>query len=112
MDMITIDDFTRVDIRCGRIIEVQDFPEARVPSFRIKVDFGSEIGVKRSCAQLTVNYTKESLLGKLIAGVVNLPPRKIGPEISEVLIVGFPDGNGKAVLLSPDIDVDIGGKLF
>ena len=110
--MITIEDFNKIDIRCGKIIEVLEFPEARKPAYRIRIDFGSEIGVKKSCAQLTSNYKADELLGKLIAGVVNLPPRKIGPEMSEVLVLGFPDEHGHAILVSPDRNVAIGGRLF
>lgn len=110
--MATIDDFNKVDIRCGKIIEVLEFPEARKPSYRLKIDFGAEVGIKRSCAQLPTNYRAEDLLGRLIAGVVNFPPRKIGPEISEVLVLGFPDDNGHAVLVSPTREVNVGGRLF
>lgn len=110
--MATIDDFNKVDIRCGRIIEVSPFPEARKPAYKLRIDFGSEVGIKKSCAQLPANYTQDELLGKLIAGVVNFPQRKIGPEISEVLVLGFPDQHGHAVLISPSKDVAVGGRLF
>lgn len=110
--MATIDDFLKLDIRCGRIIEIKEFPEARKPSFRVKVDFGHEIGVKMSCAQLPANYSAEELIGKLIAAVVNFPPRQIGPAMSEVLILGFPDEKGDAILVSPNREVPLGGRLF
>jgi len=110
--MITIDDFFKIDIRCGRIIEVLEFSEARKPAYKIRIDFGNEIGVKKSCAQLPANYQVDQLVGKLIAGVVNLPPRMIGPETSEVLVLGFPDEQGHAILVGPDKAVAIGGKLF
>ena len=110
--MATIEEFDRVDIRCGRIIEVLPFPEARKPAYRVRIDFGSEIGIKLSCAQLPANYNEEQLVGKLIASVVNFPPRRIGPELSEVLVLGFPDDTGHAVLISPDREVPLGGKLF
>jgi tRNA-binding protein len=111
-DMVSIDDFTKIDIRCGRIIDVQAFPQARKPAYKLIIDFGEEIGTKKSCAQLPANYTAEQLKGRLIAGVVNLPPRKIGPEMSEVLVLGFPGIHGHAVLVSPTDEVAVGGRLF
>jgi tRNA-binding protein len=110
--MATIDDFHKIDIRCGRIIEVLEFSEARKPTYKLKIDFGSEIGIRNSCAQLPTNYTIKELVGRLIAGVVNFPPRKIGPEISEVLVLGFPDKHGNAVLVCPTKEVEVGGQLF
>ena len=110
--MATIEDFEKLDIRCGRIVEVLPFPEARKPAYKIKVDFGVEIGFKMSCAQLPVNYQSEELIGCLVAAVVNFPPRQIGPAMSEVLILGFPDEKGCAVLVSPEREVPIGGRLF
>jgi tRNA-binding protein len=110
--MATIEDFDKLEIRCGQIIEVLDFPEAKKPAFKLMIDFGAEIGIKNSCAQLTKNYTKEDLLGKFIAAVTNFPPRKIGPAISEVLVLGFPDNEGKAILVSPDKNVELGVRLF
>jgi len=92
--MATIEDFQKLDIRAGRIIEVQDFPEAKKPSYRLRIDFGEEIGIKRSCAQLTANYTRDQLTGKIVLCVVNFPPRQIGPAVSEVLTLGVPDNNG------------------
>ena len=109
--MATIEDFHKVDIRVGKIVEVEDFPEARKPMYKIKIDFGSEIGVKNSSAQLVGVYTKEELVGKIILGIVNFPPRQIGPFLSEVLTLGVPDG--KCVLIVPDKNTaEIGGRLF
>ena len=111
--MATIDDFNKLDIRVGKIIEVNDFPEARRPSYKLKVDFGAEIGIKQSSAQLVKYYKKEDLVGKKILGVVNFPPRQIGPFISEVLTLGVPDENHECILIVPDKDQAIvGGKLF
>lgn len=110
--MATIDDFNKLDIRAGKILEVEDFPEARKPSYKLKVDFGEEIGVKLSSAQLVGRYNKEDLVGKIVMGVVNFPPRQIGPFISEVLTLGVPDKDHETVLVRPDFDVPIGGKLF
>lgn len=109
--MITYNDFEKVDIRVGRIINVEDFPQARKPAYKLTIDFGPEIGTKRSSAQLT-NYTKEELLGKQVMAVVNFPPRQIGPFQSEVLTLGVPDGNGNVILLSPTKEVPLGGKMF
>lgn len=109
--MVTIDDFKELDIRIGKIIEVEDYPEARKPSYKMKIDFGSEIGIKQSIGQF-IHYEKEDLKGKLVAGVVNLPPFQMGPAISEVLTLGFPDEEGKAILIVPESDVPLGGKLF
>ena len=110
--MATIEDFQKLDIRAGRIIEVQDFPEAKKPSYRLRIDFGEEIGIKRSCAQLTANYTRDQLTGKIVLCVVNFPPRQIGPAVSEVLTLGVPDNNGECVLIAPDRDVPPGGRLY
>lgn len=111
--MATIDDFNKLDIRVGKIIEVNDFPEARKPSYKLKIYFGAEIGIKQSSAQLVKYYKKEDLVGKKILGVVNFPPRQIGPFISEVLTLGVPDENHECVLIAPDKDQAIvGGKLF
>ncbi len=110
--MATIEDFEKLDIRVGKIIEVEDFPEAKKPSCKLKIDFGKEIGVKTSSAQLVDLYTKEELKNKLVLGVVNFPPRKIGPFLSEVLTLGVPEKNGRCVLIVPDKEiVAIGGKL-
>lgn len=112
MEQITFDDFEKVDIRVGRIVDVQDFPEARKPAFKIWVDFGAEIGIKKTSAQVTQNYTHETLKGKLVAAVVNFPPRQIGKYMSEILVLGFPDADGNVTLIAPDKDVPLGGKLF
>lgn len=110
--MIAFADFDNVDIRVGRIVEVQDFPQARKPSYKLQIDFGPDIGVKRSSAQLTTHYRKDELAGRLVVAVVNFPPKQIGPFISEVLTLGVPDGNGGVVLLVPERDVPIGGRMF
>jgi tRNA-binding protein len=110
--MATIEDFQKLDIRAGRILEVSDFPEARKPSYKLKIDLGAEIGVKKSCAQLVKNYKREELTSKLVLCVVNFPPRKVGPEISEVLTLGVPDKNEDCILISPTAEVPIGGKLY
>ena len=109
--MATIDDFNTIDIRVGKIVEVKEFPEARKPSYKLKVDFGREMGVKKSSAQIVANYSKDDLLNRYILGVVNFPPRQIGPFISEVLILGVPDDNLQTVLIQPDNNVPLGGKL-
>ena len=110
--MAAIEDFNKLDIRVGKIIDVEDFPEAKKPSYRLKIDFGQEIGIKMSCAQLVANYSKNELKEKLIFGVVNFPPRQIGPATSEVLVLGVPGKNGQCVLIVPERSVDIGGKLY
>ncbi|PCH94948.1 MAG: tRNA-binding protein, partial [Bacteroidetes bacterium] len=99
--MATFDEFQKLDIRVGRIIEVSNFPEARNPSYKLKIDFGTETGVKKSCVQLVANYSKEELINRLVLGVVNFPSRQIGPVMSEVLTLGVPDDNGNAVLIEP-----------
>ena len=109
---ITFADFERVDIRVGTIIGVEPFPEARKPAFKLRIDFGNDIGVKKSSAQITVHYAAEGLLGRQVAAVVNFPPRQIGPFMSEVLTLGFPDANGGVVLIGPSQTVPNGGKLF
>jgi len=101
-----------VDIRVGRIIRAEPFPEARKPAFKLWVDFGPEIGEKRSSAQITQHYTPEALIGRQVLGVVNFPPRQIGKVLSEVLILGLPDENGEVVLIGPGHEVPLGGKLF
>jgi tRNA-binding protein len=105
-------EFERVDIRVGRIVEVTDFPEARKPAFKLRIDFGPAIGVKRSSAQVTKYYSKADLLDRLVVAVVNFPPKQIGPFMSEVLTLGVPDAEGAVVLLTPERDVPIGGRMF
>jgi tRNA-binding protein len=109
---INFADFEKVDIRIGTIIAVEPFPEARKPAFKLKIDFGGVIGVKKSSAQITKHYTAEALLGRQVAAVTNFPPRQIGPFMSEVLTLGFPDDEGGVVLISPSQAVPNGGKLF
>lgn len=111
--MITYDDFAKVDMRVGTIKEVEDFPEARKPSYKLTIDFGPEIGLKKSSAQLVRFYKKEDLIGKKVLGVVNFPPRQIGPFLSEVLTLGVPDKDYECVLITPDKDdAVVGGKLY
>ena len=110
--MATFEDFEKLDIRVGKIIEVEDFPEAKKPSYKLKIDFGGDIGIKKSCAQLVKNYTKEDLQGKSILCVVNFPPRQIGPVLSEVLTLGVPDKYDECVLIQPEREVEIGVKLY
>ena len=112
MSEITYDDFAAVDIRVGKIIAVDDFPEARKPAYKLEIDFGDEIGTKRSSAQLTKHYKKEELKGRLVLGVVNFPPRQIGPFMSECLTLGVPDNDGECVLVLPDKGAVVGGRLY
>ncbi|MFC3086426.1 tRNA-binding protein [Tabrizicola soli] len=109
---ITYGDFEKVDIRVGRITRAEPFPEARKPAYRLWVDFGPEIGEKRSSAQITTHYTLEELVGRQVLGVVNFPARQIGPVLSEVLVLGLPDEDGQVVLIGPGHEVPLGGKLF
>ncbi|NCO03405.1 MAG: tRNA-binding protein [Alphaproteobacteria bacterium] len=108
---ITYDDFLNVDIRVGEIIEAKDFPEARRPAYQLRINFGDEIGIKKTSAQITQNYTLESLQGKYVAAVINFPPKQIGPFMSEVLVLGFMDENNNVTLVSPDKAVPLGGRL-
>jgi tRNA-binding protein len=111
--MATIEDFQKLDIRVGVIIAVEDFPEARKPAYKLTIDFGPEIGQKRSSAQITTYYTKEELMGKKVLGVVNFPPRQIGPFVSEVLTLGVPDEKHQTILIVPDKpEAKLGGKLY
>ena len=109
---IAFDQFLAVDIRVGTILDIEPFPEARKPAFKLRIDFGPAIGIKRSSAQITEHYTPDTLVGRQIAAVVNFPPRQIGKFMSEVLTLGFPDENGKVVLFAPDRKVPDGGRLF
>lgn len=109
---ITYADFEKVDIRVGRITRAEPFPEARKPAYKLWVDFGPEIGEKRSSAQIAKHYTLDDLVGRQVLGVVNFPPRQIGPVLSEVLILGLPDEESAVVLIGPGHDVPLGGKLF
>ena len=110
--LLSYAEFQRVDIRVGRIIEVQDFPEARKPAYKLKIDFGTPIGIRKSSAQVTKYYSKEALLNHLVVAVVNFPAKQIGPFMSEVLTLGVPDSEGAVVLLTPERDVPIGGRMF
>jgi tRNA-binding protein len=108
---IDFDDFLKVDIRVGRITRVEDFPEARKPAWKLFLDFGPEIGEKRSSAQIA-NYSREELAGSLVVAVVNFPPRQIGPVRSDVLVLGVPDEDGNVILLRPTHEVPVGGRMF
>lgn len=110
--MINYQDFEKIDIRVGEIIKVEDFPEAKKPAYKLTIDFGPKIGIKKSSVQITKHYTKEELLGKQVIGVVNFPPKQIGPFASEVLTLGLPDENGDVILLVPTKKVPKGGKMF
>ncbi|MEJ2020332.1 MAG: tRNA-binding protein [Maritimibacter sp.] len=112
MSEISFDDFLKLDIRKGTVIDAQPFPEARKPAFKLWVDYGGEIGVKKSSAQITRHYAVEDLIGKQVLGVVNFPPRQIGPFMSEALVLGLPDEEGEVVLITPDKAVSDGGRLF
>ena len=112
MDQISFDDFLKVDIRVGRVTRAEPFPEARKPALKLWIDFGPEIGERRSSAQVTVHYDPDQLVGRLVMAVVNFPPRQIGPVMSEVLVLGVPDEEGQVVLIEPGHEVPLGGKLF
>jgi tRNA-binding protein len=109
---IAYDDFDRVDIRVGTIVAVDPFPEARRPAFKLQVDFGPEIGTKRTSAQITSHYQPQTLIGRQVAAVVNFPPKQIGKFMSEVLVLGFPDESGEVVLIGPERAVPNGGKMY
>jgi tRNA-binding protein len=110
-DHIAFDDFMKVDIRTGTVTRAEPFPEARKPAIKLWVDFGEDIGVRKTSAQITVHYTPQMLVGRQVMAVVNFPPRQIGPFMSEVLVLGVPDSDGAIVLLSPDQDVPDGGRM-
>ena len=110
--MATFEDFLKLDIRVGKIIEAESFPEARKASYKLKIDLGEEIGIKKSCAQLPQNYRINDLINKLVLCVVNFPPRQIGPAVSEVLTLGVPDDKGECILIVPDRNVPSGGRLY
>lgn len=109
---ITYEDFAKVDIRAGTVLRAEPYPEARKPSIKLWIDFGPELGTKKTSAQITRYYAPESLIGHQVAAVVNFPPRQIGKFMSEVLVLGFPDTDGEVVLIAPDHDVPNGGRLF
>jgi len=109
---IAFDDFLKVDIRVGTIVSAETFPQARKPAYRLAIDFGAAIGVKKSSAQITRHYQPEALVGRQVAAVINFPPRQIGPFMSEVLTLGFPDAEGEVVLIGPSRAVPNGGRLF
>lgn len=111
-EQIGYPDFEKVEVRVGTIIDAQPFPEARKPAFKLWVDFGTAIGVKKSSAQITLHYAADQLIGRQVLAVVNFPPRQIGPFLSEVLVLGVPDENGDVVLLKPDLKVPDGGRMF
>lgn len=111
-DLIAYEYFTRVDIRVGTVVRAEDFPEARKPAIKLWIDFGEALGVKKSTAQITRHYAPETLVGRQVAAVVNFPPRQIGPVMSEVLTLGFPDADGEVVLIAPSLPVPNGGRLF
>ena len=110
--MIAIEDFAAVDVRVGRIARAEPFPEARRPALKLWVDLGPEIGERRSSAQIAARYDPGTLPGRLVLAIVNLPPRRIGPFTSEVLVLGVPDADGEVVLIAPDVEVPVGGRLY
>lgn len=111
-DPIGFDEFLKVDVRIGTVVAAEEFPKALKPSYRLRIDFGAAIGIKKSCAQIAANYTPAELVGRQVAAVVNFPPRQIGPAISEVLTLGFADEKGEVVLFAPDSPVPNGSRLF
>ncbi len=111
-DPVSFDDFLKLDIRVGKIVQAEPFPKARKPAYKLVIDFGPEIGTKKSSAQITTHYTPDELIGRQVMAVVNFPPRQIGPFMSEVLTLGVPDAAGEVVLIGPGQDVPLGGRLF
>lgn len=111
MGNISFDDFLKVDIRCGTVLRAETFPEARKPAIKMWIDFGDEIGKRKTSAQVTAHYEPEALVGKQVLAVVNFPPRQIGPFMSDVLVLGLPDETGEIVLITPDIEVPQGGRM-
>ncbi|MBH63866.1 MAG: tRNA-binding protein [Alphaproteobacteria bacterium] len=112
MNEISFEDFLKVEVRVGTVVAVDEFPEARKPAYKLRIDFGSEIGERKSSAQITTNYAKDELIGRQVAAVVNFPPRQIGPFMSEVLVLGFPDDEDQVTLISPDKTVPNGRRLY
>ncbi|WP_119070973.1 tRNA-binding protein [Rubrobacter indicoceani] len=112
MDEIGFEDFMKVDIRVGEVVEAEPFPEARVPAIKLKIDFGPEVGERQTSAQLTAHYSADSLVGRRVVAVVNFPPKRIAGFRSEVLVLGVPDGEDEVVLLAPDSEVPVGGRVF
>jgi tRNA-binding protein len=112
VEQIAFEDFMKIDVRVGTIVAVDEFPEARKPAYKLRVDFGDDIGVRKSSAQITIYYSREELVGRQVVAVVNFPPRQIGKFMSEVLVLGVPDDKGEVVLLQPDHKVPNGGRLF
>ena len=111
MSQITFDEFMKVDIRVGRVTAAEPYPEARKPALKLWIDFGGEVGEKKTSAQITAHYTPENLVGREVMAVVNFPPRQIGKFMSEVLVLGLPDQDGEIVLLRPDMEVPVGGRM-
>lgn len=111
-DDITFDDFLKVDVRVGRVLRAEPFPEARKPAIKMWIDFGPDIGERKTSAQITRHYTPEALVGRQVMAVVNFPPRQIGKFMSQALVLGVPDADGEVILTKPDADVPVGGKLF
>lgn len=109
---LTYEDFLKVDIRCGKVVSVEDFPEAHKPAYKLTIDFGHDIGLKKSSAQIVANYSKADLLGRLVMGVVNFPPKRIGPFLSETLTLGLDDERGNVVLLQPAANVPVGARMY
>ena len=112
MTEISFDDFMKVDIRVGEVVDAQPYPEARKPAIKLWVDFGGELGIKKSSAQITKHYTPAAIIGRRVVAVTNFPPRQIGKFMSEILVLGVPDDEGEVVLLKPDLDVPIGGRMY